>query len=69
MRRRISWTSPGRSADWWSMIGAIGTPDDALAYLESLAAVGVDAVAIFPNPDDPIGDARWLMDAVVARRG
>ena len=55
--------------DWWTMIGAVGTPDDALAYLESLASAGVDAVAIFPNPDDPIADARWLMDAVISQRG
>ena len=56
-------------AAWWSMIAAVGTPDDALAYLESLAAAGAHAVAIFPNPEDPISDARWLMDAVVSRRG
>ena len=68
---RSSWLDAVQAmpADWWSMIGAVGTPDDALAYLESLAAVGVDAVAIFPNPDDPTGHAQWLMDAVVARRG
>lgn len=67
---RSSWLDAVQAmpADWWTMIGAVGTPDDALAYLESLAAAGVDAVAIFPNPDDAIGDARWLMEAVVSQR-
>ena len=67
---RSSWLEAIQAmpADWWSMIGAVGTPEDAMVYLDSLAAAGVDAVAIFPNPDDPIDDARWLMDAVVSQR-
>lgn len=68
--RQSSWLEAVQAmpAEWWTMIAAVGTPDDALAYLESLASAGVDAVAIFPNPDDPTGDARWLMDAVVSQR-
>ena len=67
---RSSWLEAIQAmpAEWWTAIAAVGTPDDALAYLESLAQAGVDAVAIFPNPDDPGGDARWLMDAVVSQR-
>jgi hypothetical protein len=45
-------------ASWWSQIGAIGTPDDAAAYLNSMAEVGTDCVALFPNPDAPLDDAR-----------
>ncbi len=45
-------------AEWWHQIAAVGTPDDAAAYLAGLEAAGADAVAFFPNPDDPIGDLR-----------
>ncbi|MEM7287940.1 MAG: LLM class flavin-dependent oxidoreductase [Actinomycetota bacterium] len=67
---RSSWLDAIQAmpADWWSMIAAVGTPDDAQRYLDSLEAAGVHAVAIFPNPEDPIGDARRLMDAVVSPR-
>lgn len=44
-------------AHWWSQVGAIGTPDDAAAYLDSMAAAGTDSVALFPNPDAPLDDA------------
>ena len=46
-------------APWWAMIGPVGTPDDALGYLESVAAAGADAVAMFPNPEEPLDDASW----------
>lgn len=43
-------------AAWWSMIAAVGTPDDAARYLQGLEEAGADAVALFPNPMDPIAD-------------
>ncbi len=52
-------------AEWWSRIGPVGSPDDAATYLNGLAEAGVDAVAMFPHPADPIGDARLLADVVL----
>jgi alkanesulfonate monooxygenase SsuD/methylene tetrahydromethanopterin reductase-like flavin-dependent oxidoreductase (luciferase family) len=37
--------------DWWHEIGPIGTPADAHAYLDRLAAAGVDAVTLYPAPE------------------
>ena len=37
--------------DWWTHLGAIGTPDDAAAHLHALADAGVDRVALFFPPD------------------
>ena len=54
-------------AEWWRQLGPIGTPDDAVAYLTSMGAAGADAVAVFPNPDDPIGDATFLAETVLAQ--
>ncbi|MEM9134809.1 MAG: LLM class flavin-dependent oxidoreductase [Actinomycetota bacterium] len=51
--------------EWWSRIGPIGSPDDAAAYLNGLAEAGVDAVAMFPHPADPVGDAHLLAEAVL----
>ncbi|MGI9598790.1 MAG: LLM class flavin-dependent oxidoreductase [Acidimicrobiales bacterium] len=42
--------------EWWHDIAAVGTPDDAAEYLGRLERSGADAVALFPNPVDPIGD-------------
>lgn len=52
-------------ADWWRQLGPIGTPDDAVAYLSSMAEAGADAVALFPSPVDPVGDATNLASAVL----
>lgn len=40
----------GMPADYWREIGAIGTPDDAAAHIESLEAAGVDSINVFPGP-------------------
>lgn len=54
-------------ADHWNQIGPIGTPDDAVAHLQAMAAAGADSVAIFPSPFTPLDDARLFVDEVVAR--
>ncbi len=50
-------------ADYWSEIGAIGTRDDALAHLDSLAAAGVANANVFPGPT--LDDA-WEQMVLVA---
>lgn len=55
---RSSWAEAvgAMPAEWWHDIAAVGTPDDAAEYLSRVEAAGADAVALFPNPMDPIGD-------------
>lgn len=50
--------------DWWGAIGAIGTLEDAAAYVESLEQSGVARIAFFPAPDLDI--ARSQIDDVLA---
>lgn len=56
---RVGWVDAlaAMSREWWVQIGAIGTPDDAAEYLSTMAAAGTDCVALFPDPDDPIGSS------------
>lgn len=54
-------------AEWWAELGPIGTMDDALAFVESMAEVGVDRIACFPAPDLEL--ARGQLDIVVALAG
>ena len=63
----VGWVTAleGMPPAWWSQIGAIGTPDDAAAYLASMAEAGTDCVAVFPEPDDPIGTAEAFARDVV----
>ena len=57
---RTSWPEAigAMPADWWHQLAAVGTPDDAAAYLAGLEAAGADAVALFPDPSDPLTDIR-----------
>jgi len=58
--------------EWWLELGAIGTPDDALAHVEALAAAGVTRVAFFFPPDQQLWDGQltWLGEEVLpALRG
>ncbi|MEM7272447.1 MAG: LLM class flavin-dependent oxidoreductase [Actinomycetota bacterium] len=57
----------GMPADWWHQIAAVGDPDDAAAYVERMAAAGVDALAFFPDPADPVTDL--TRSAAALRRG
>ncbi len=56
--------------DWWIELGAVGTPDDASAHIDALAAAGATSVAFFPPPF--VDEARHQIDRllvdVVARR-
>jgi 5,10-methylenetetrahydromethanopterin reductase len=45
-------------ADWWREIGPIGTLDDAVAHIETLEAVGVHSIGMFPAPDVQIAEAQ-----------
>ncbi|WP_212754578.1 LLM class flavin-dependent oxidoreductase [Nakamurella aerolata] len=56
----------GMPADWWGQIGAIGTLDDAVAYVEQLRDRGIRGVSMFPAPDLEI--ARGQIDDVIALR-
>lgn len=54
-------------ADWWRSIGAIGTVDDALAYVEAMESAGVRSISMFPFPDLRL--ARAQIDDVIAIAG
>jgi len=43
--------------EWLRAVAPFGAPDQAAEYVQSLVDAGVDAVAFFPNPDDPIANA------------
>ncbi|MDQ6658635.1 MAG: LLM class flavin-dependent oxidoreductase [Actinomycetota bacterium] len=53
----------GMPPDWWHSIGAIGTLDDAHAYLEAMEAEGVMSISMFPAPEIDI--ARGQLSDVV----
>lgn len=47
-------------AEWWPQIAPVGTAEDCAAYITNLAAAGADAIAMFPNPAEPIEDAETV---------
>lgn len=55
-------------SDWWQQIGAIGTLDDAFAYIAALEAEGVTGISFFPSID--LETARGQIEQVcrLARR-
>lgn len=55
-------------ADWWTSLGPIGTPDDAITHLEALGAVGVELVGCFPAPVHDLAMADLDTMATVADR-
>ncbi len=52
--------------EWWGQLGAIGTPDEAAAYIDSMAEAGADALAFFPSPFDPLNDAARFAERVLS---
>jgi alkanesulfonate monooxygenase SsuD/methylene tetrahydromethanopterin reductase-like flavin-dependent oxidoreductase (luciferase family) len=52
--------------DWWRQIGAIGTPDDAAAHIQSLVDAGADRVALFLPPDRSLWDAQLELTGTIA---
>jgi alkanesulfonate monooxygenase SsuD/methylene tetrahydromethanopterin reductase-like flavin-dependent oxidoreductase (luciferase family) len=46
--------------EWWSSLGAIGTPEDAAAHLDALGAAGADHVGLAFGSDP----AQWHADAI-----
>jgi len=50
----------GMPAEWWPQIAPVGTAEDCAAYVNNLAEAGADAIAMFPNPDEPIEDAETV---------
>ena len=66
-----SWLEAVRAMpkEWWDDIAPIGTPDDAAGYLSRLTDAGVDSLALFPSPFDPIGDTEYLGASVLPLLG
>jgi alkanesulfonate monooxygenase SsuD/methylene tetrahydromethanopterin reductase-like flavin-dependent oxidoreductase (luciferase family) len=54
-------------SEWWSMIGAIGSPDQAASYVGAMADAGADAIAFFPDPADPLADAERFAATVMSQ--
>ncbi len=61
---RSSWTEAigAMPAQWWQDIAAVGTPDDAAAYLERIEAAGAHAVGLFPDFVNPTESVRQTAD-------
>jgi alkanesulfonate monooxygenase SsuD/methylene tetrahydromethanopterin reductase-like flavin-dependent oxidoreductase (luciferase family) len=55
--------------EWWIELGAIGTPDDAAAHIEALAAAGATSVSLFPPPvaDAALAQIDRIVSDVVGR--
>ena len=51
----------------WRQLGAVGTVDDAAAYIEAVCEAGADAVALFPSPMSPLEDAAMLAEHLLPR--
>lgn len=56
-------TMPG---DWWAELGPIGTPDDAGAHLDALAAAGVRDIGLVPVP--PVASLEAVDDVLALTR-
>lgn len=54
------WETAAQSltAEQWTSIAPVGSPDDAAAYINAVVEAGADAVALFPSPVTPLDDAR-----------
>ncbi|MGB8861560.1 MAG: LLM class flavin-dependent oxidoreductase [Ilumatobacteraceae bacterium] len=50
--------------EWWLQLGAIGTFDDAVEHVASLAEAGAHDVSLFPAPELAVG--RQQLDDVIA---
>jgi alkanesulfonate monooxygenase SsuD/methylene tetrahydromethanopterin reductase-like flavin-dependent oxidoreductase (luciferase family) len=64
----VGWneTIRGMPAEYWSRVGAIGTPDDAARFLIEVGEAGADAVSIFPDRRDPVASLLTFARDVVA---
>ncbi len=51
--------------DWWSQIAPVGSPEDAATYLSSVADAGADAIAMFPDPTNPITASSLMASQVL----
>lgn len=54
-------------ANWWGDIGAIGTLEDAHAYIAALEAEGITSIGLFPAPDLEV--ARGQVEDAIALAG
>lgn len=52
-------------ARWWNQIGAIGTPDDAAEYIQSMSDAGTDALTFFPGPMTAVQDIQAFATRVI----
>lgn len=51
--------------EWWHQLGAIGTPEDAAVYLQSMIDAGAGALAVFPGMNDPLDAAAVFAEQVL----
>lgn len=72
MRARVDTGGPDAlldmPAEHWREIGAIGTPDDALAHVEALEAAGVRSINVFPGPSLEAAEQQLVHAAALASR-
>ncbi len=55
----------GMPDEWLTQICAFGTPDQAAGYVISLVDAGVDAVAFFPSPEEPLEDGAFAAEELL----
>ena len=48
--------------EWLTQIAAFGTPEQAAGYVTALVDAGVDTVAFFPNPNDPLAASAHIAE-------
>lgn len=53
--------------DWWTRIGAIGNLDDAMTYVEDMAAGGAHSIGFFPADDLQVAHQQLATAGLIAR--
>ncbi len=56
-------------ADWWTQLGPVGNPDDAITHLRAVGDAGVDLVSCYPAPDHDLALVDIDTMATVAAMG
>jgi len=65
--QRTSWNDAAVSMpdEWFDEICPFGTPEQAAGYVHALVDAGVDAVAFFPFPGDPLDDGEYAAEELL----
>jgi len=66
-RHEADWADRTPS-EWWTRIGAIGTLDDAMEYVEAMTEAGVRSISFFPADDLEIAHAQLDTAGIIARQ-